>query len=123
MYLNKFVDNSKPLIKSIQYIKDINHYVSNMSYEDFSNDSKTVDACITKFTQLGEMVSRVTDDFKKNHDNISWSEIKGLRNIVVHNYDAINYKSIWNTINEDLPELYAMYNQILKDEFNITIDE
>ncbi|WP_458454954.1 HepT-like ribonuclease domain-containing protein [Methanobrevibacter sp.] len=34
--------------------------------------------------QIGEYVSRLSDGFKQEHDNIPWRQIKGMRNFAAH---------------------------------------
>lgn len=42
-------------------------------------------------------------------------KIKATRNIIVHDYDGINYRIIWNVINDHLPELEKEVKAILND--------
>lgn len=53
-----------------------------------------IDACLMRLIVIGENVSRISDDFKKSHDEIEWREIKDLRNLIAHNYDAVNHNMI-----------------------------
>jgi hypothetical protein len=38
------------------------------------------------FVVVGEAVSRLTDDFISKNNHIDWAKIKGLRNIIAHDY-------------------------------------
>jgi uncharacterized protein with HEPN domain len=38
---------------------------------------------------------------------ISWSQIKGFRNIVVHDYLSVDLDRVWNIIQFSLPDLMA----------------
>ena len=39
-------------------------YTNNLSYNDFTNDSKTIDAVIRNFEIIGEAANRLPEDFK-----------------------------------------------------------
>jgi uncharacterized protein with HEPN domain len=49
-----------------------------MSFEDFANDSKTVDAVIRNFEINGEAANRLPDDFKDLYPAIDWYKIRGF---------------------------------------------
>ena len=55
--------------------------------------------------QIGEYVSRLSDEFKEKHDNIPWKQIKGMRNFAAHQYEHFEFEVLWHTITEELPEL------------------
>jgi uncharacterized protein with HEPN domain len=67
------------LTKIINYTKD-------MSYDDFMQDSKTIDAVVRNFEIIGEASNRVPDDFKADHPEIEWRRIIGFRNRIIHEY-------------------------------------
>ena len=56
-------------------------------------------------SEIGERGVKLSDDFKSDNAEIAWQEIKNMRNIMIHDYEGINYNLIWDTINVDIPEL------------------
>lgn len=52
-------------------------------------------------------------DMQVEYDNIPWKSIKGMRNKIVHDYKNIDFKVLWGTITESLPELSCQLNKIL----------
>jgi uncharacterized protein with HEPN domain len=50
--------------------------------DDFFSDQKSFDAACMNFIVIGEMVDRISDDFKLKYSEIDWKSIKGLRNIM-----------------------------------------
>ncbi len=66
--------------------------------------------------QNTKAVSDLTDQslFKKYPD-IPWGEIKGMRNIVVHDYFNIDAEEIFNTCKEDIPKLAQTVGMIISD--------
>ena len=54
---------------------------------------------------IGEASAQLSKEFKKKHSDIPWQQIIGLRNIIVHEYFAIDLDEIWITLERDLPKL------------------
>ena len=80
-------------------------YTNNLSFDDFINDSKTVDAVIRNFEIIGEAANRLPDNYKDNHPTIDWHRIRGFRNRIVHDYFGIDYTIVWEIKNLFLPDL------------------
>ncbi len=57
------------------------------------------------FVIVGEMVSKLSDEFKNTNTNIDWYRIKDLRNLVAHDYFGIDAEEVWQIIKSDLPKL------------------
>ena len=52
-------------------------------------------------------LSRKYPDFCEKHPEIPFRVIIGMRNILVHDYGAIDWMLVWNTIQQDIPPLFA----------------
>ena len=85
----------------IEYTLGIN------SADDFNNDYRNFDATMMNFVVIGEMVDKLSDDFKKKHNKIEWIKIKGFRNIVAHDYFGIDAEEVWQIIKSKIPKLKA----------------
>jgi uncharacterized protein with HEPN domain len=57
------------MLESIQKIKS---YTLGMTWEDFQNNDKTIDAVIRNFEIIGEVANRVPDDIKDRNEQINW---------------------------------------------------
>ena len=86
-----------------------------MSFDEFTNDEKTVDAVVRNFEVIGEASNRLPEDFKAANTNINWVRIKGFRNRIVHDYFGIDRSIVWNIISNYLPELIKEINSIDKE--------
>lgn len=81
--------------------------------EIFLVNEQYQDACSLIFIQIGEFVGRLSDDFIEEHSDIPWQAIRGMRNKNAHNYDHILYDVVWETMQEDIPELKAYLEKLL----------
>lgn len=94
-------------------IKLIN-YCTGCTYDSFSADTKLVEACVFNLSQLGELCHAADDVFVQNHPEIPWREMYGLRNRIVHDYDGVNLRLVWEIISEDIPVLHKTLQKIIK---------
>lgn len=72
------------IIDSIDRI--LEYSKQNQNADDFYHDTKSFDACMIHFINIGEMMERLSSEFKSEHSNIPWQEIKDFRNLVAHNH-------------------------------------
>jgi uncharacterized protein with HEPN domain len=93
--------------------KKILQYTSNLSFEDFTKDGKTIDAVIRNFEIIGEAANRLPDDFKENHPEIDWHRIRGFRNRIVHDYFGIDFTIVWKIKNSFLPTLISKLETLI----------
>jgi uncharacterized protein with HEPN domain len=75
------------------------------SAEAFTNDRKTVDACVRNFQILGDAAKKVPTSVQKQFPKIPWNKIKGLRNFVVHEYFGVDARKMWTTVSKNIPDL------------------
>jgi len=90
----------------IEAIDRIIEYTSSYDSADaFNNDYRNFDATMMNFVVIGEMVDKISNEFKINHSKINWIKIKGFRNIVAHDYFGIDAEEVWQIIKIKIPEL------------------
>ena len=104
--------NDQIVNKMIGIIKKLQGYVAGCNYDSFSENDMMVEACVFNLGQLGEMANRIDEDFEKEHPEIPWRQINGLRNRIIHDYEGINLNLIWEIIKEDLPDLYEKLTKL-----------
>ena len=63
------------------------------------------DAVLRNLQILSESTQRLSEDYKNSNDQIEWSQISGLRNILVHEYLGIDLETVWNTVGTKLSQL------------------
>jgi uncharacterized protein with HEPN domain len=66
-----------------------------------------------KLEILGEATRRVSSQFRGKHPEIPWKEIIGLRNVISHEYDKVNYEGIYRIVRDRLPELIAILEPLV----------
>lgn len=92
------------IIESAHKILD---YTANLTFAEFTQDDKTIDAVIRYFEIIGEAANRLPDNFKDQHITIAWHRIRGFRNRIVHDYFGIDYSIVWEIKESFLPALIS----------------
>jgi len=81
------------ILKKIEaYAKQAMQFKGDMDFAEFSQDAKTISACVLNLIQIGELVGRLEIEFTEANAQIPWRKIKGLRNRVVHDYEGIHMR-------------------------------
>ena len=62
---------------------------------------------------IGEAAGGVPQDESLKHPGIPWARIVGLRNRLVHEYDAVDFDIVWKIVTEDVSLLVRELESIL----------
>lgn len=81
-----------------QECQNIEKFVNNISYEEFTNNLEKVYAVAKAFENIGEAVKQIPKEFLHNYPEIPWSEVAKMRDILTHHYFGIDDKMLWDTI-------------------------
>jgi len=101
------------LEKIKRYILQALDFKADIDFETFSDDLKTITACVFNLVQIGELVGKLNDEFIDQNTQIPWRKIKGMRNKIVHDYDGIRLNVVWDVLTDDLPKLIEDINHLL----------
>lgn len=66
--------------------------------------------------RIGEAVARLDEQFTTTHSSVHWRPMKGMRNVLAHDYGAVDYDIVWNALARHLPGEAAEVRRILRHE-------
>lgn len=108
--------NYKLYLKDIlSAIDSIEAFVEGMSFEEFRADDKTASAVIRKFEIIGEATKNIPDKIRQQYPTVPWKEMAGMRDRLIHFYFGVDYKLVWTTIKERLPQVKPEIQFIHRD--------
>ena len=96
-------------------IRNIESFIFNKSFDDFKKDLLISSAVVRMFEIIGEASNNISDAVKSKYPDIPWRIMKDMRNFLIHQYFGIDSKTIWDTNQNDLPELKRSFNNLIKD--------
>ena len=67
-------------------------------------DEDIRDMIYVSVQQIGEKAAKLSDP-QQDFPDLEWPGIKGMRNVLVHNYNNIDPQIVWNTITTEVPPL------------------
>ena len=81
------------------------NYTVGLTFDEFVNDNKTLDAVIRNFEIIGEAANRLPEEYKDKTSEIDWHKLRGFRNRIVHDYMGIDYSIVWEIRNNYIESL------------------
>lgn len=104
----------KTIIKHCNTINETKEFFGN-NYSKFENNIIYQNSILTPVTQIGELVKKLSLDFRTKYNKIPWKNIAGMRDIVVHNYETIDKSILWNVADEETDKIKEFCQNILKE--------
>ena len=78
------------------------------------DDQRSVSFCIF---QIGELIGKISPEFRRaTAGKVQWAPMKGMRNLVVHNYGEVDMEIIWETAAIDIPALRKFCEEQLSEQ-------
>ena len=96
-------------------VERVQRYTVGLDLASFIVDEKTVDAVCFCFGVIGEAARHVPEDVLAAYPDLPWSEMRGMRNVVVHEYFGVTPETLWKTAREDLPSVAARLRALLAE--------
>jgi uncharacterized protein with HEPN domain len=90
-------------------------FVADMPFDEFQADTKTSFAVIRALEIIGEATKNIPEPIRAQYPAVPWKGFAGMRDKLIHAYFGVNLEVVWDTIQQDLPPLYLVIEQILQD--------
>lgn len=81
------------------------------------NDEK-VSAILYQIAVIGETTKPLSQEFREQHPEIPWRNIAGMRDVLIHKYDQVDFDVIGDVVQNKLPELLALIEPLLPSSEN-----
>lgn len=102
------------LQKILNAIYEAIEILSDTSKEEFLNSNTFKLAMGMSIIRVGELVKTLTSDFRQKNSQVPWRDITGFRDVAAHKYEIIDMEELYDTIQEDFPELKLQIEKILE---------
>jgi uncharacterized protein with HEPN domain len=102
------------------YLEDIleaagaaREFVAGMGKDELAKDRRTRDAVVRNLEIIGEAAKKLPAQMRRDHPEVEWKKIAGLRDILVHDYFGIDMDIVWDIVQDKLPVLVEQVQCIL----------
>lgn len=104
------------IYKEVQFIIEVK---SKLTENDFYKDEVYQRAITRAFEIIGEAAKNLSLDFRFKYNNVPWGYMAKLRDKIIHHYFGVDFETIWNIMEQEIPELHFQIEQILKEHNKI----
>ncbi len=73
-------------------------------------------ALIRELEVTGEASIHVSEEFREEHQDWPWKQLRDTRNHLIHGYAHVDMRVVWDTVQDDLPSLIEKLEQVLGRE-------
>lgn len=113
MPIRKWKFRIDDIIDSINKIED---YIAEHNFQSFKSSGITIDAVIRNIEVIGEAANHIPLKIRKTYPDIPWEQMRGIRNIMAHEYFGIDIKIVWYTAKRHLPRLKIKLEKLVLTE-------
>jgi uncharacterized protein with HEPN domain len=89
------------------------------SLQAFQRNQQAQDAIVRNIEIFGEAVNNIhimAPDFIAVHPELPWTQMRAMRNRVIHEYFFVDLKIIWTTVKHDLPQLKKQIDLLIQQQ-------
>lgn len=110
----------KSYIPYLQHILDECIYIRSVITDEMDIDTflmdETLKRAVTRsLSIIGEATKKIPGDVKYAWQDISWRQMAGMRDRLVHDYMGVNYYIVWDVAKNIIPELASQIQQVIDD--------
>ena len=96
----------------LQSINRIESYLSGKDHQSFSDDYLTQDAVVRQLEIIGEATKRISKEFRRINPHVPWSDMAGMRDILIHDYIDVDLDIVWKTATESISNLKSLLQNL-----------
>ncbi|MFH1846969.1 MAG: DUF86 domain-containing protein [Candidatus Omnitrophota bacterium] len=99
----------------IEACEDSLIFTEGMSFEEFSEDKKTISAVIRSLEVIGEATKNLSLDFKLKYPDIPWKQMAGMRDKLIHEYFGVEKQMVWQVVEKHIPQILLFLKNLSID--------
>jgi uncharacterized protein with HEPN domain len=97
----------------VDALTELDEYLREADLDEFLSNSMLRFACIKQLEIIGEASIYMTPETKARFTGIEWRKMAGLRNILIHEYFAVDAEIVWQILKDDIPVLKTQIHSLL----------
>jgi len=81
----------------------------------FAGDFRIHYAVVRALEIIGEATKRLPSSLRDEYPTIPWRGMAGMRDRIIHGYDTVDLRIVWDTTRRRIPTVKPQIRQILVD--------
>ena len=77
-----------------------------MSRDQLGHHEDNTEKILFNMMVLGEAANNISREFAERNPSVAWKDIASVRHKIVHDYADIDFDTIWDILQNDIPEEY-----------------
>ena len=110
--MDNIKNNEYYVDKILVDLKFVMDHTQGKTQQEIEADDLLVDSIMFRVIQVAESSMKLDEDFQKRNSHIPWRAIRGMRNMIVHNYGAVDLAIVYDTVVNSIPHLYKMLSEV-----------
>ncbi len=102
MYKN-YIDLLRHILAECDYIVSV--ITPGMTQDEMLRNETLKRAVVRSLEIIGEATKKIPADVKLRWNDISWKNMAGMRDRLIHDYMGINYYIVWDVVKNIIPEI------------------
>ena len=106
--------------RDLAYLRDIRDaaaraavHIMDLPAEVVAENPYVQDGVVRCLILMGEAAKNVSPEARAELSGLDWSGMIGLRNILVHRYQEVDYLQLWTIVNRDLDPIVEALSEYL----------
>lgn len=109
---NEFLDYIEDILDAMEKAEIL---LEDVSYKRFEEDFRINFAVVRALEIIGEATKRLPMEVREAYPEIPWRGMAGMRDRIIHGYDKVELRIVWDVVKDDIPEFKPKIRQILRD--------
>lgn len=92
----------------------IAHYLNGVSKMEFMENFEKQDAVLRRFEIIGEAANGLAPETRALFPEVPFRQMRGMRNIIAHDYGEVDLDQVWQTSQANLPQLIDTLDRFMR---------
>lgn len=110
---NSSVRDNSSLLDMYQAGEKVLSFTDGITLEELQSDEMRISAVLYETVVIGEAITRISLNFRAEHPEIPWKSMVGMRNVLIHQYDKVDFDLLWDAIQNGIPEMLDRISSLL----------
>lgn len=99
----------------------LREHLRGVTFDAFVSDEVLMRAVARSLEIIGEAAKNLSPTLRNRHANVDWRGMAGLRDVLIHKYFGINWRIVWDVVQNKIPTFDQQLRRVIKQEFDTDV--